>query len=422
MSSDNRISECAAALKLLYQSVGIPFLIVHHLKGFLFSCPDDLRGLLIPKKEFIYPKDTLKDSEHPEGITLIEEGELISSAVCRLDEECFAVTTPVEQRPVRHNIPLPFKLMSITVPGRERELIDLIRQSPPAGLNRLAGYMGMIKFLYTGELSRDINFYHVVPASGDIQTSGDKISLNISEHQRMLMSEGEPKSQRGRDQFRGRFFRGICDAVRRGDEAMLSEALLQPQNTLLYITGDPLQDARYQTVCELQGAADAAVQGGLSAFEASELTQIWCQSAVHIGRESELERFRRECLVQLCRKTAKAAGQRRFSVHVRSAIDYIEGHSDSVLTTEEIASAVGLSASRLSAVFRKESGESVHQFVIRKKLARAALLLRETTVSIPEIAGLLHFSDQSHLTRLFRRQYSVTPYRYRLKEDSTEMN
>ena len=214
----------------------------------------------------------------------------------------------------------------------------------------------------------------------------------------------------------------FCDAVRRGDEAMLSEALLQPQNTLLYITGDPLQDARYQTVCELQGAADAAVQGGLSAFEASELTHVWCQSAVHIGRESELERFRRECLVQLCRKTAKAAGQRRFSVHVRSAIDYIEGHSDSVLTTEEIASAVGLSASRLSAVFRKESGESVHQFVIRKKLERAALLLRETTVSIPEIAGLLHFSDQSHLTRLFHRQYGVTPYRYRLKEDSTEMD
>jgi AraC family transcriptional regulator len=50
---------------------------------------------------------------------------------------------------------------------------------------------------------------------------------------------------------------------------------------------------------------------------------------------------------------------------------------------------------------------------LERRLTNARDLLQGNRHSIAEIAAVTGFSDQSHLTRLFKRQFDITPQLYR---------
>jgi AraC family transcriptional regulator len=58
-------------------------------------------------------------------------------------------------------------------------------------------------------------------------------------------------------------------------------------------------------------------------------------------------------------------------------------------------------------------GQSVHQYLLRRRVEWAAALLTGTEQPIADIAMTTGFSSQSHLTTAFRRVYSTTPAAYR---------
>ena len=63
--------------------------------------------------------------------------------------------------------------------------------------------------------------------------------------------------------------------------------------------------------------------------------------------------------------------------------------------------------------FKQATGVGPQRYVIQRRLERAKRLLRSSHLSIALIAQEAGFVDQSHLTRLFRREIGVTPRRYR---------
>jgi len=87
----------------------------------------------------------------------------------------------------------------------------------------------------------------------------------------------------------------------------------------------------------------------------------------------------------------------------------IEDRITEDLGLAELASEVGLSQSHFASLFRKTTGLSPHQYVVRRRLERAQSLLRSTTLSIAEIVTAVGFYDQSHLVRHMRRVRGVTP-------------
>ena len=54
-----------------------------------------------------------------------------------------------------------------------------------------------------------------------------------------------------------------------------------------------------------------------------------------------------------------------------------------------------------------------HQYVVHHRLDRARYLLVETAVTLAEVAQQSGFCDQSHFTAHFRRQFGITPRRFR---------
>ena len=94
---------------------------------------------------------------------------------------------------------------------------------------------------------------------------------------------------------------------------------------------------------------------------------------------------------------------------LKQLLSYIEHNLSERLSLEAIANAGGLSVSHLKASFHKSMGMPVHQYVVRRRVERAALLLQEGNMSVSQIALEAGFSHQSHLARHMRRVLGVSP-------------
>lgn len=85
-------------------------------------------------------------------------------------------------------------------------------------------------------------------------------------------------------------------------------------------------------------------------------------------------------------------------------------HADPSLA--DVAQAAHLSPFHLLRVFARATGQTPHEFLIQKRIDAARNLLA-SDLSLARIAAECGFADQSHMTRLFRRQHGITPGRYR---------
>jgi AraC family transcriptional regulator len=93
--------------------------------------------------------------------------------------------------------------------------------------------------------------------------------------------------------------------------------------------------------------------------------------------------------------------------------EYIDAHIDEDLSLSTLAAKAGLSAATLAREFRRAMRESVHQYVLRRRVENAAALLAATEEPIADIALASGFSSQAHLTSAFRRFSATTPGVYR---------
>ena len=97
---------------------------------------------------------------------------------------------------------------------------------------------------------------------------------------------------------------------------------------------------------------------------------------------------------------------------VRRVLDYIDVHLTDELGLIELAAIAGLSPHHFVEAFKISVGKSPHRFVTEKRVQRALELLRGDDRSIAEIAHVVGFSSQSHLTMNFRRATGLTPGRF----------
>lgn len=96
-------------------------------------------------------------------------------------------------------------------------------------------------------------------------------------------------------------------------------------------------------------------------------------------------------------------------LRVRRAIDFVAAHLAEDIGIAEIAAAAALSASALSVVFRKSTGQSPYSWLIDRRLDRATDLLTRSRLSLAEVAVTAGFFDQAHMTRSFRARRGTTP-------------
>lgn len=104
---------------------------------------------------------------------------------------------------------------------------------------------------------------------------------------------------------------------------------------------------------------------------------------------------------------------------VRKTLARLEGGSYGSVSVRELAAQVGVSASRLEHLFKRDVGVSIRQFLMRRRLARAAELLLNTYARISDLHRLAGFTNHSNFDHAFKRQFGVSPREFRNREDGS---
>src|SRR5215468_10615684 len=98
---------------------------------------------------------------------------------------------------------------------------------------------------------------------------------------------------------------------------------------------------------------------------------------------------------------------------LRRVAELVHTKIEEELSINEMAESVGLSAAHFSQMFRRSTGESPHQFVLRQRVERAKEMLRTTGMRILDVAIACGFKTQQHFARVFRRMSGASPTEYR---------
>ncbi len=98
---------------------------------------------------------------------------------------------------------------------------------------------------------------------------------------------------------------------------------------------------------------------------------------------------------------------------LRKIIDYIKNHYSENIKLEDLAKSVYISPSKCTRLFKEYTNESPINYLINYRLEKGAELLRTTDLPISSIAQEVGFSEQSYFTRMFLKEYQVTPFKYR---------
>jgi AraC-like DNA-binding protein len=98
---------------------------------------------------------------------------------------------------------------------------------------------------------------------------------------------------------------------------------------------------------------------------------------------------------------------------MKRVLSHIHSHIAEDIDVEELADLACVTKPYLIRLFKREFGTSPVQFINKKKMERAQLLLFTTEMPVKEVAYALGFSDHSYFIRLFRKLTGVTPQEYR---------
>ena len=90
-------------------------------------------------------------------------------------------------------------------------------------------------------------------------------------------------------------------------------------------------------------------------------------------------------------------------------LELIESDLTSDLTLSLLANEAGLSKAHFVRLFRNTAGDSPHRYVMKLRAARARKMLETSQRPLAEIASEVGFASQSHLTRVYRQIFGVTP-------------
>jgi len=101
------------------------------------------------------------------------------------------------------------------------------------------------------------------------------------------------------------------------------------------------------------------------------------------------------------------------SARLRRIKELVDAKMEGDLSLEEMAQSVGLSTAHFARMFRKSTGGTPHQFVLRQRLERAKGMLRAPDARVLDVALACGFKTQQHFAQVFRGVWGVSPTEYR---------
>ena len=176
---------------------------------------------------------------------------------------------------------------------------------------------------------------------------------------------------------------------------------------------DPDRNLRYLVVASITIATRLCIEGGLDEETAYNASDLYIQKMDACQSSHAIFLVHEDMITFFTKKMAEVKRHHSQTRPVRQAMDYIDLHLHEKISMKQLSDATSLSPSYLSTLFRKETGSTVTQYILSRRMEAASAMLRLSDEPISEIASILAFSSQSHFTSAFHAAFGMTPQAYR---------
>jgi AraC family transcriptional activator of pobA len=120
-------------------------------------------------------------------------------------------------------------------------------------------------------------------------------------------------------------------------------------------------------------------------------------------------------LIDIARLAAPQLGTHTYQARplLSHVFRFIEAHHAEPIDLTSVAREVGRAPAYLTDLVRRETGRTVHGWIVERRMAHARSLLLETSQAIGQVAELVGYADASHFIAQFRRLHGTTPRAWR---------
>lgn len=178
--------------------------------------------------------------------------------------------------------------------------------------------------------------------------------------------------------------------------------------------GQYLRQDKNLAIVQVAVACRAAMEGGLSPEIAYSLSDQYIQRIEACRNVSGVSEISVGVLDDYILRVHQAKLRSGISPQICECCDYISMHPEENPDIHKMAQKYGYTAYYFSRKFKQETGLSVRDFAVRKKIHRAKELLTQTSLSVSDISEALGFNSQSYFGSIFRQLVGMSPSEYQL--------
>jgi len=102
---------------------------------------------------------------------------------------------------------------------------------------------------------------------------------------------------------------------------------------------------------------------------------------------------------------------------MNKAINYIEDNLCDDVTLDDISFISSYSKTHISRMFNRIVGISLSEYISKRRLAKAALMLKSSKKSIEYISDIFGFGSSKYFSTVFKKEYGISPSIYRNKKN-----
>lgn len=253
---------------------------------------------------------------------------------------------------------------------------------------------------------------NTVSMANILEQSGPPVPVSHDQHQQERMA----RLNSGEIHNTYLFEIGLYECVKSGQTQRL-KSYLELNAKHLYegqMAALPLRQAKnVLIVSAAKNAMIGAIPGGLDVEKAYQLTEYYIRECEKLTTIEAVNNLQYAMVLDFCRRTGEAKIPEGISSDTFTCMNFIRTHVNEPIALRNVAGAVHRSESYVMKLFRTELGFHVGAYITRCKLEEARSMLIYTDKHLAEISAYLCFSSQSYFQNVFKKQYGMTPTKFR---------
>ncbi len=202
---------------------------------------------------------------------------------------------------------------------------------------------------------------------------------------------------------------GDVDGVKIAHETMVSNFYLREDKSAetLYATNSN-GFAILRTL-----ARKAAEDGGAAIVKIDEITQESIQKFDRARTPSETAIVQKDMLIALTQAVSDARSLDKYSPVIRKVLEYVNANYTTTILIHHLSKKCKISPEYLARLFKKELGSTPTEYITALRTKKAAELLKNSNLSVTDIAEYVGYSDSNYFVKVFKKHYGLTPSAFR---------